>query len=61
MTTNFFFFKKKFPSSGKAGFWFEDLNSTVMEEVPEPGEGSVLVPLVQQLDLLPDDVLGLRA
>lgn len=32
-----------------------------MEDVPEPGEGSVLVPLVEQLDLLPDDVLSLRA
>lgn len=32
-----------------------------MEDVPEPGEGSILVPLVEKPDLIPDDVLSLRA
>lgn len=37
------------------------LNGAVVEDVSEPGEGGVLVALVEELDLLPDDVLGLRA
>lgn len=37
------------------------LNSTVMEDVPEPWEGSVLVALVEKLNLLCDDILCLRA
>lgn len=32
-----------------------------MEDVSEPGEGGVLVALVEQLDLLADDLLRLRA
>ena len=36
------------------------LNGTVMEDVPEPRECSVLVALVEKLDLLSNDVLSLR-
>ena len=36
------------------------LDSTVMEDVPEPKESSVLVALVEKLDLLSDDLLSLR-
>jgi len=32
-----------------------------MEDVPEPGESSVLVALVEKLDLFCDDVFSLRA
>lgn len=32
-----------------------------MEDVAEPGESSVLVALVEEPHLLPDDLLGLRA
>lgn len=31
-----------------------------MEDVPEPRESSVLVALVEKLDLLSDDLLSLR-
>lgn len=37
------------------------LDEAVMEDVPEPGEGGVFVALVEELDLLLDDFLGLRA
>lgn len=37
-----------------------DLNSTVMEDVSEPRESSVLVALVEKLDLFFDDVFSLR-
>lgn len=36
------------------------LNSTVVEDVSEPGESSVLVALVEKLDLFLDDVFSLR-
>lgn len=36
------------------------LNSTVMEDVPEPWESSVLVALVKKPDLFFDDIFGLR-
>lgn len=36
------------------------LNSTVMEDVSEPRESSVLVTLVEKLDLFSDDLFSLR-
>lgn len=36
------------------------LNSTVMEDVSEPRESSVLVALVEKLDLFSDDLFSLR-
>lgn len=37
------------------------LDGAVVEDVAEPGESSVLVALVEEPHLLPDDLLGLRA